>query len=114
MSARSLSLLNSVLSGYPLPEPPPPENPRRDWCVPVNFIPACIATGITGLMVAVLPATALAHRGDTLSNVLSAVAIITGIILIATAIVVWVAASWHWDDIGQFERERRRAANKRR
>ena len=114
MSARSLSLLESTLSGYPLPEPPPSERQRRDWTVPENFVPACIVTAITGLMVAVVPATALAHRGDTLSNVMTATSIVTGIILVLVACLVAAIAGCHWEDIGQLEREKRRRANKRR
>lgn len=112
MSARSLAVLNSTLSGYPLPEPEPSK--RRDWSVPENFVPACVVTAIAGLLTAVVPATALAHRGDTVSNVLTATAIVSGGILVLVAILVAVIASCRWQDIGAFEREKRRAADKRR
>lgn len=116
MSARSLSILYSTLSGYPLPEPEPlpAEKRRRDWLVPENFVPACVVTAIAGLLTAVVPATALAHRGDTVSNVLTATAIVSGIILVLVAILVAAIASCRWEDIGSFEREKRRAADKRR
>ena len=89
MSARSLSLLESTLSGYPLPEPPPPER-RRDWTVPENFVPACIIAAVIGVVVAVLPATALAHRGDTASNVLTAASVVTGILMVIVAVIIAV------------------------
>jgi hypothetical protein len=115
MSARSLSVLYSTLSGYPLPEEPvPPAARRRDWSVPENWVPACIATAITGFLTAVVPATALAHRGDTLSNVLTALSIVSGIILVLVAVVVSVIASCRWEDIGASEREKRRSAYKAR
>jgi hypothetical protein len=111
LRARSLSVLESALSGFPQPEN---QRPKTDWGMPERFLPACIAAGITGIMVAVVPVTALAHRGDSLSNVLSAVSIITGLAIVVVALIVAVCAGCSWDDAGASERYRRREEQKRR
>jgi hypothetical protein len=111
LEARSVSTLNSTLSGMPLPPMP---RQRRDWGVPERFVPLVIGMGLVGALVAAVPTTALAHHGDSLSNSLSAAFFVTGALIFAASIITACCAFASWDNIGQFERDRRREADRNR
>ena len=111
MEARSLSMLTSALSGFP--PPPVPEQPR-DWGIPERWAPITIGVAILGIFTAVVPTTALAHHGDTWSNVLTATFFVLGMVMVVAAIIASICFSISWDNIGQFERERRRSLDRNR
>ena len=111
MEARSVKMLSDALDGFP--PPPVPEQPR-DWGIPERWAPVTISVAILGTFTAAVPTTALAHHGDTVSNVLTAVFFVTGIVMIVAAIVVSVAVGIAWDEAGQYERERRRSLDRNR
>lgn len=111
MEARSLSVLTSALSGYP--QPPIPEQPR-DWGIPERWVPITIGTGILGVFIAAVPTTALAHRGDTVSNVLTAVFFVIGLMTIIASIITACCAYASWDNAGQSARQRRRSVDRNR
>lgn len=114
LESRSLRMLEMILDGFEQPPPPMPAHPGRDWGVPRNFVPACTAAAAAGLMVAVIPATALAHYGDTFSNVLTAFSIVLGALMIVAAIIFACAAASCWEDSDLPSRQRRMAQEKAR
>jgi len=111
MVARSVKVLNDTMSGFPLPPMP---RQRRDWGIPERWGPVTIAVGALGILIAAVPTTALAHRGDSASNALSAAFFAIGLITVAVAIITALCAAVSWDNVGQAERERRRSADRNR
>jgi hypothetical protein len=111
MEARSLSILNSTLSGMPLP--PMPQQ-RRDWGIPERWVPVTIGMFLAGAFIAAVPSTALAHSGDSFSNALTAAFLVIGIAICIAAIVTACCAGVSWDNIGQYERDQRRSKDRNR
>lgn len=103
--ARSIGDLDRVLAGMPLPETP---KEPRDWGIPRNWGPLFISTGTTGVLIAALTPIALQNFHATSAQVISALAIIVGIIITFLSIIGAFIAGVCWDDeSADMKRERR-------
>lgn len=111
LEARSVSVLKSTMSGYPLPPMP---RQRRDWGIPERWAPITIAAGVLGVFIAAVPTAALAHHGDSFANMLTAAFLAIGIVMVVVAIIAGICFACSWENIGASERARRREADRNR
>jgi len=111
--AQTRQVLRRVLALRGLPDlADTADEGRIDWGVPRNFVPAGTLTLTVSLLTAVVPATALAHYHDTLSNVLCAWFLVLGIVGTVVSVIALVAGFVCWDD-QQPDRRRERVARDR-
>jgi len=104
LTAETLAQLDGLLEGLPYPVPPPRP---RDYKIPRNFIPVCAGWSLTGMSLAVIPVTALAHSGSALANTVSAFCLVWGL-WIALVSVITVFVKWYsWDDLDGDEKTER-------
>ena len=111
LEARSLSILDNTLFGFP--QPPIPERPR-DWGIPERWVPATVGLAFLGVLIAAVPTTALAHHGDTVSNAFTATFFVTGIMIVIAAVIIACCAACSWENAGQMARDRRRSRDRNR
>jgi len=101
--------LDAVMAGLPRPRAAPGH--RRDWGLPVRFVPACTLGGIAGLLVAALPGVALAHQHGAVAAVVAIAALIIGVVITISSLILLVTAGICWSDEqhkkARVERDRR-------
>lgn len=104
--ARSMGDLDRVITGMPLPSTP---KEPRDWGIPRNWGPLFISTGFAGVCTAVLVPVALANSHSTPANLIVALSMIVGIILIVLSVIGATVAAFCWDDQSEEMKRERRA-----